>query len=210
MPHSDARRAREFTDPEPQGAPRDRALPGSGPDEAFLGELSGRRVLVLGCGTARRAARLVRAHGAVVDAVDPAADAIGRARAEHGSLPGLRLFHTALDAHLRTAEPYDVICSAGGVPAGELRRLLPSLATALVPGGALCLSVPDDDPTPVRPDGQPTAPAPDAWETLLAAHGLHVEETVTAPASGPAGGTGHLLVRARRPLRVVGRPRGGG
>ncbi|MDQ0682304.1 8-oxo-dGTP pyrophosphatase MutT (NUDIX family)/2-polyprenyl-3-methyl-5-hydroxy-6-metoxy-1,4-benzoquinol methylase [Streptomyces achromogenes] len=213
MPHSDARGAREFVDPEPQGAPFDWGLPGPGPDEAFLGELTGRRVLDLGCGTARRAARLVRAHGAVVDAVDPAADAIGHARAGHGSLPGLRLFHRALDAHLRTAEPYDTIYSAGGVPAGDLRRLLPSLATALVPGGTLCLSVPAGDPTPARPTVPPSAhpktPAPDAWDTLLAEHGLRVEETVTVRASGPAGRNGYRLVRARRPLRVRARPRGG-
>jgi 8-oxo-dGTP pyrophosphatase MutT (NUDIX family) len=251
MPHSDARRAREFLDPVPEGAPFDRELTGPEAEDAFLGELSGRRVLELGCGTVSRAARLVRAHGALVDAVDPAADAIGRARAGHGSLPGLRLVHAGFEAHLRTAEPYDVICSADDVPAGELRRLLPALATALVPGGTLCLAVPDGDPGPdsdagadsgplpsgdptpvlrhtvppavqqdvqpdVQPDVEPVPPAPDGWEALLAEHGLRVEEAVTVRVPGPADGTGpegppgRRFIRARRPLRVSARPRGGG
>ncbi|MEH0442329.1 NUDIX domain-containing protein [Streptomyces sp. B21-102] len=216
MPHSDARGARDFVDPDSEGPPFERELPAPEPAEAFLGELTGRRVLDLGCGTARRAARLVREHGAVVDAVDPAADAIGRARAAYGSLPGLRLFHAALDAHLRTAEPYDVIYSAGGVPSGELRLLAPSLATALAPGGVLCLSVPDDGPPTVPTTARPATPAPGTWETLLAEHGLRVEETATLRTSGPAnppgpaGRTGYRLVRARRPPRVCARPRGGG
>jgi 8-oxo-dGTP pyrophosphatase MutT (NUDIX family) len=231
MPHSDASRAREFLDPVPEGAPLDRELTGPEAEDAFLGELPGRRVLELGCGTVSRAARLVRAHGALVDAVDPAADAIGRARAGHGSLPGLRLVHAGFEAHLRTADPYDVICSADDVSAAELRSLLPALATALVPGGTLCLSVPDGDPRPdsgpvpalrptappaVQPDVQPAMPAHDGWEALLAEHGLRVEETVMVRAPGPAdrtgpeGPRGRRLIRARRPLRVSARPRGGG
>jgi hypothetical protein len=78
----------------------DWGFPGRGPDDAFLGDLKGRRVLDLGCGTARHAARLVRAHGAEVDAVDSAPGQIARARARYGCLPRLRLGHA--DAVLHT------------------------------------------------------------------------------------------------------------
>ncbi|MGW2049820.1 NUDIX domain-containing protein [Streptomyces sp. NPDC001858] len=192
----------------PEAERIDWGFPDAGPDDAFLGELKGRRVLDLGCGTARHAARLVRVHGAVVDAVDSAPGQIERARARYGSLPGLRLFHADAVAHLRAAaQPYDVIYSVNAVPFIDPRRLLPALATALAPGGMLCFSVlhtnsHGDGPTSelvARPEtlrfpggGKTTvrmwAPTPERWEALLAEHGLHVEEVVpvTAPAATAA------------------------
>ncbi|MGW1786013.1 NUDIX domain-containing protein [Streptomyces sp. NPDC002143] len=194
----------------------DWGFPDAGPDDAFLGELKGRRVLDLGCGTARHAARLVRVHEAVVDAVDAAPGQIERARARYGALPGLRLFHADAVAHLRAAaQPYDVIYSVNAVPFIDPRRLLPALATALAPGGTLCFSVlhtnsRGDGPTSdlvARPEtlrlaggGETTVrmwvPTPEVWEALLTEHGLRVEEMVpvTAPAPttapvGPAGPT---------------------
>ncbi|GAB7102664.1 hypothetical protein JCM4814A_09780 [Streptomyces phaeofaciens JCM 4814] len=204
----------------------DWGFPGAGPDEAFLGELRGRRVLDLGCGTGRYAARLVRAHGATVDAVDSAPGQIERARARYGSLPGLRLVHADAVDHLRAAEPYDVILSVNAVPYVDPRRLLPALATGLVPGGTLCFSVlhtdslghgPVSDVTP-RPEtlrfaggGEATVRmwvlTPERWTELLTDHGLHVEriETVTSPDAGnPAS---YRVFRVRRPPRVSARPR---
>ncbi|MFJ8112278.1 bifunctional class I SAM-dependent methyltransferase/NUDIX hydrolase [Streptomyces sp. NPDC096132] len=204
----------------------DWGFPGAGPDDGFLGELKGRRVLDLGCGTARYAAHLVRAYGAEVDAVDSAPGQIERARARYGSLPGLRLIHADAVAHLRASEPYDVIYSVNAVPYVDPRRLLPALATALRPGGTLCFSVlhtnsrgdgPTSDLT-ARPEtlrfaggGETTVrmwvPAPDVWERLLADHGLRVDrvETVTAP--DPANQAAYRVFRARRPPRISARPR---
>ncbi|MEV1068955.1 bifunctional class I SAM-dependent methyltransferase/NUDIX hydrolase [Streptomyces sp. NPDC050263] len=184
----------------------DWGFPDAGPDDAFLGELKGRRVLDLGCGTARHAARLVRVHEAVVDAVDAAPGQIERARARYGALPGLRLLHADAVAHLRAAaQPYDVIYSVNAVPFIDPRRLLPALATALAPGGTLCFSVlhtnsRGDGPTSelvARPEtlrfaggGETTVrmwvPAPEVWEALLADHGLRVEEVVPVTAPAPA------------------------
>nr|WP_308812127.1 class I SAM-dependent methyltransferase [Streptomyces sp. A244] len=107
---------------------------GGGPGSEVLGELTGRRVLDLGCGTARHAAHLVRAHGALVDAVDASAGQYERARARHGSLPGLRLVLGDAVEHLRGAEPYDVVYSVNAVPYIDPHRLLPALAGALRPG----------------------------------------------------------------------------
>lgn len=206
----------------------DWGFPGAGPDDAFLGELRGRRVLDLGCGTARHAARLVRAHGAVVDAVDSAAGQIERARARYGSLPGLRLVHADAVAHLRAARPYDVIYSVNAVPFVDPRRLFPALATALAPGGTLCFSALHTDsrgegPSPdlaARPEtlrfaggGETTvrmwAPAPEVWEALLADHGLLVEDVVTVSSPDPGNAAAHRVFRARRPVRVRARPRAG-
>ncbi|MFI7502853.1 bifunctional class I SAM-dependent methyltransferase/NUDIX hydrolase [Streptomyces sp. NPDC049687] len=204
----------------------DWGFPDAGPGVAFLGELKGRRVLDLGCGTARHAAHLVRAYGAEVDAVDSAAGQIERARARYGSLPGLRLIHADAVAHLRASEPYDVICSVNAVPYVDPRRLLPALATALKPGGTLCFSVlhtnsrgegPTSDlidrPEVLRFAGGGEATVrmwvltPDRWEQLLTDHGLFLDrvETVTAP--DPANRASYRVLRVRRPPRISARPR---
>lgn len=206
----------------------DWGFPGAGPDEAFLGELTGRRVLDLGCGPARHAARLVRAHGATVDAVDLSAGQIERARDRYGALPGLRLLHADAVAHLRSARPYDVIYSVGAVPFIDPRRLFPALATALAPGGTLCFSVlhtnsSGEGPTSelaARPEtlrfaggGETTVrmwvPATEVWEDLLTEHGLRVEEVVPVTSPDPVNLASYRVVRARRPVRVSARPRTG-
>ncbi|MFH8803318.1 bifunctional class I SAM-dependent methyltransferase/NUDIX hydrolase [Streptomyces sp. NPDC017936] len=210
----------------PEAERIDWGFPGAGPDDSFLGDLRGRRVLDLGCGIGRHAARLVRAYGAEVDAVDSARGQVERARARYGSLPGLRLVHADAVDHLRTARPYDVVYSVGAVPYVDPRRLLPALATALTPGGTLCFSVPHTDghgegPSAgvvARPEplvfaggGRTTVRrwvlAPEVWQELLAEHGLRVEEVVEVPSPDPAGLASYRVLRARRPVRVSSRPR---
>ncbi|WP_069772735.1 bifunctional class I SAM-dependent methyltransferase/NUDIX hydrolase [Streptomyces sp. LUP30] len=206
----------------------DWGFPDTGPDDAFLGELRGRRVLDLGCGTARHAARLVRAHGASVDAVDSAAGQIERARARYGSLPGLRLIHADAVAHLRAAQPYDVICSVNAVPFVDPRRLFPALATGLAPGGTFCFSALHTNSQGDGPDAELVArpetlrfagggettvrmwvPAPEVWEALLADHGLLVEDVVTVASPDSGNAAAYRVYRARRPVRVRARPRAG-
>lgn len=206
----------------------DWALPGVGPGAEILGELAGRRVLDLGCGTARHAAHLVRAHGAVVDAVEASATQYERARARYGSLPGLRLVRADAVEHLRTAGPYDVVYSVNAVPYLDPRRLLPALATALAPGGTLCFSalhtnslgdgpssVLESRPEPLRfaGGGKHTVRmwvlAPQVWEELLAEHGLRVEGVDVLDPPEPGNQASYRVFRARRPARVSSRPRTG-
>ncbi|MFF3737983.1 NUDIX domain-containing protein [Streptomyces sp. NPDC002566] len=204
----------------------DWGFPGAGPDDAFLGELKGRRVLDLGCGTARHAAHLVRSYGAEVDAVDSAPGQIERARARYASLSGLRLVHADAVTHLRTAEPYDVVYAVGAVPFADPRRLLPALATALKPGGTLCFSAlhtnshgdgPSSELVP-RPEtlhfagggkttGYMWVPTEERWRELLTGHGLDVEEVVTVRSPDPGNRAEYRVFRARRPVRVSSRPR---
>ncbi|MBT2511212.1 class I SAM-dependent methyltransferase, partial [Streptomyces sp. ISL-98] len=108
---------------------------GTGPGAEVLGDLTGKRVLDIGCGPGRHAAYLVREHGAVVDALDSSPSQHERARTRYGDLPGLRLVLADATEHLETAEPYDVIYSMNAVPYIDPHRLLPAVATALRPGG---------------------------------------------------------------------------
>ncbi|MFD8999607.1 NUDIX domain-containing protein [Streptomyces sp. NPDC059582] len=210
----------------PEAERLDWGLSGTGPGAEILGELAGRRVLDLGCGTARHAAHLVRAHGATVDAVEVSPSQYERARARHGALPGLRLVRADAVEHLRTAGPYDVVYSVNAVPYLDPRRLLPALATALAPGGTLCFSAlhtnsAGEGPSSAveaRPEtlrfaggGDHTVRmwvlAPPVWERLLTEHGLHVEGVEVLDAPEPGNLASYRLFRARRPERVVSRPR---
>ncbi|MHB9855478.1 bifunctional class I SAM-dependent methyltransferase/NUDIX hydrolase [Streptomyces krungchingensis] len=196
------------------------------PGSEVLGELAGRRVLDLGCGPARHAAHLVRAHGALVDAVDASASQIDRARARYGELPGLRLVLGDAVEHLRTAEPYDVIYSIHAVPYIDPRRLLPALAGALKPGGRLCFTVLHTNSAGTGPSTAVAARAetlrpaggadltvrmwvltPQTWEDLLVAHGLQVERVDVFDVPGADNHASSLLFQVRRPARRTSRPR---
>lgn len=199
---------------------------GTGPGDEILGELSDRRVLDLGCGPARHAAHLVRAHGAFVDAVDSSPSQCERARARYGSLSGLRLVQADAVEHLRACEPYDVVYSLNAVPYIDPRRLLPALAGALKPGGTLCFTVlhtnsRGDGPSSVvtsRPEILPLAGggettvrmwvlAPELWSDLLAEHGLRVERIEVLDAPDEDNQASYRVFRATRPVRVSSRPR---
>ncbi|MDQ1021340.1 8-oxo-dGTP pyrophosphatase MutT (NUDIX family) [Streptomyces afghaniensis] len=210
----------------PEVARIDWGFEGGGPGIEVLGELTGRRVLDLGCGPARHAAHLVRAHGALVDAVDSSAGQVERARARYGSLPGLRLVLGDAVEHLRSAEPYDVIYSVNAVPYIDPRRLLPALAAAPMPGGRLCFTVlhtnshgdgPSDEVI-ARPEilrlaggGDVTVQMwvldPELWTPLLAEHGLRVEQVDVLDTPQAGNHASYRLFRVTRPVRVSSRPR---
>ncbi|CAM5623444.1 bifunctional class I SAM-dependent methyltransferase/NUDIX hydrolase [Streptomyces griseorubiginosus] len=211
----------------PEPARFDWGFWGTGPGAEILGELAGRRVLDLGCGPARHAAHLVRAHGASVDAVDSSPAQLERARAAHGSVPGLNLIRADAVEHLGTAEPYDVIYSVNGMPYIDPRRLLPALAAALRPGGTLCFTVlhtnsRGDGPSTVvasRPEvlrpaggGEVTVHmwvlTTELWTDLLAENGLRVEGVEVLDAPEADNHASYRIFRVTRPVRVSSRPRG--
>ncbi|WP_461077842.1 bifunctional class I SAM-dependent methyltransferase/NUDIX hydrolase [Streptomyces deserti] len=198
----------------------------TGPGTEVLGEVSGRRVLDLGCGPGRHAAHLVRAHGALVDAVDASPSQYARARARYGSLPGLRLVLADAVEHLRTAQPYDVVYSVNAVPYIDPYRLLPALAAALKPGGRLCFTVLHTNsggdgpsstvtarPEILRPAGGADVTVrmwvltPELWTELLTEHGLRVEHVDVLDAPQADGHASYRLFRVTRPARVSSRPR---
>lgn len=111
----------------------------TGPGIESLGDVKGLRVLDLGSGLGRHAARLA-ALGAEVTAVDASATQHERAVTRYPSTPRLRFVCADAVAHLQDAAPYDLIYSVNCVPYLDPHRLLPALANAVRPGGRVVFS----------------------------------------------------------------------
>lgn len=90
------RRARQRADTERAGpAPVGTRIdwtqhPGHGPSAELLGELTGRRVVELGCGPGDTIAHLAARHDADATGVDASPAQIARARTRFGHISGLR------------------------------------------------------------------------------------------------------------------------
>ncbi|KUN03000.1 methyltransferase [Streptomyces yokosukanensis] len=197
-----------------------------GPGDGILGDLRGLRVLDLGCGPARHAAHLARAHGARVEAVDASRPQIERARTRYPDVPGLRLVHADAVEHLGTTAPYDVIVSLSTFHFLDPHRLLPALATALKPGGRLYFTVlhtnsAGDGPTSTvtpRPEVLHLADGddltvhmwvltPELWEDLLVQYGLRVQGIGVLDAPQEDNHASYRLFEVHRPARITARPR---
>lgn len=122
----------------------------------LLGEVAGRRVLEVGCGSAP-CARWLTAAGADVVALDLSAGMLARAR-ELGSATGLRplLLQADVGALPLADASVDLACSAfGGLPfVADARGALREVARVLRPGGRFVASVnhPLRWPFPDSPD----------------------------------------------------------
>ncbi|MER5495006.1 class I SAM-dependent methyltransferase [Streptomyces sp. NPDC002490] len=191
--------------------------PGIGPAAELLGEdLTGRRVVELGCGAGHNAAHLAAA-GAVVVAVDRSAGQIRRARGHYGHT-GAEFVHGSAAAHLnRVTESLDAIVSVfGAIGTTEPSRVLAACSRRLAGPGVLAFSVPHPQRTgtiPVSPrnrdtltlpDGTSAAPerwdiAPAAWGHALDRAGLLVTDVQNLFAPADARWPTTLLITARKP-----------
>ncbi|MFI6059195.1 class I SAM-dependent methyltransferase [Streptomyces sp. NPDC051286] len=178
---------------------------GEGPGTEALGEVSGKRVLDIGCGTGRYAAHVARACGAQVDAIDSSATQLRRALGQYGNTHGLSFVHGDAVEYARAGAPYDVVYSVHALGYIDPDRSLPAIRDALRTGGRLVFSVLHTDADgagpseTVRPrraevrlrDHTPLPVhmwviAPSLWEELLVRHGFDVEgiEILAAPDAG--------------------------
>ena len=118
--------------------------PGTGPAAGILGDLSGKVVAELGCGSGHNLAVLAARHGATVTGIDRDPAKVRRARDLYGDVPGLRVIHADAASYLSAipAASVDVCLSIFGAlsfsPPGPL---LKAAARALRPGGLLALTL---------------------------------------------------------------------
>jgi predicted TPR repeat methyltransferase len=105
--------------------------------KAGLQNLSGRRVLHLGCGTGFATVELAEL-GALITGVDPSADALAAARERSPDLPWLQAALEHPPAELQRGR-FDLVLSGSGSLAriGELEAWAAGIAVALRPGGEL-------------------------------------------------------------------------
>jgi SAM-dependent methyltransferase len=115
-----------------------------------LGDLTGKRVLHLGCGTGEGTAELA-ARGAVVTGVDVEGDALEAARERWPSILWVEADPQALPTELRRGR-FDLVYSGGGVLDGvvDLEGWTHGIAAALRPRGELLLF--DEHPIASRLD----------------------------------------------------------
>ncbi|MGV9245378.1 bifunctional class I SAM-dependent methyltransferase/NUDIX hydrolase [Streptomyces sp. NPDC003710] len=201
-------------------------IPEAGPGTEIFGDVTGLRVLDLGSGLGRHAARMA-ALGAKVTAVDSSPTQHQRAAARYPDIPGLRLVCADAVAHLSDADPYDLIYSVSGVPFTDPRRLLPTLANGLVTGGRFVFSTLHTNSHGAGPSASVVARPevlrlpgtdqehlvhmwvlePQLWEDLLVEHGLILESVTAIDSRQPDDTVSYRLYAARRPERVPSRPR---
>ncbi|MEE1774992.1 class I SAM-dependent methyltransferase [Streptomyces sp. NPDC048210] len=199
----------------------DWGIPDTGPGIEDLGDVNGLRVLDLGSGLGRHAAHLA-ARGADVTAVDVSPAQHQRALDRYPNAPGLHLVRADAVAHLRDADPYDLIYSVGSMPYLDPDRLLPILANALAAGGRLLFSAlhTNSDGSGPSPELLPRPEilrlpgttedhpvnmwvlTPQLWEDLLVQHGLRMEAVTTIDSPKPDNHVSYRLYAARRPQRV--------
>jgi SAM-dependent methyltransferase len=115
-----------------------------------LGELSGKRVLHLGCGTGEGSAELAD-RGAVVTGVDVLSDALDAARERWPSILWVEARPESLPTELRRGR-FDLVYAGGGSleEIDDLDGWAQGIATALRPRGELLVF--DEHPAAVRVD----------------------------------------------------------
>ncbi|MFF4602521.1 class I SAM-dependent methyltransferase [Streptomyces sp. NPDC001339] len=177
--------------------------PDHGPGESLLGQMRGRRVLELGCGTGCNLAHLATV-GARCVGIDVAPTQRMKAEARWGHIAGLT-FRTAEATQFLSdhTERFDVVFSIfGAVWFTDPERLLPLVRERLSQGGVFAFSH-----KPPAKDQQPGAAlrqaravsrwdcSADEWVDLLASVGFsNITAKVVAPPESEQEGT--LLVRA--------------
>lgn len=123
-------------------------VPGTGPGSEMLGDLRGRTVVEIGCGSGHNLAHLVLHRGARGIGIDRDPAKIERATRFYGHLTGVE-FHLADAAYKLNALPpssVDVCLSIfGALSFSDPGPILSATARALKPKGLLALTLRADD-----------------------------------------------------------------
>jgi SAM-dependent methyltransferase len=191
--------------------------PGVGPGAEILGaDLTGRRIIELGCGAGHNTAHLAAA-GATIVGLDSSAGQIRRAVAYYGHT-GARFLHTSADDYLDHApESLDAIVSVfGAIGTTAPSQLLAACSRSLNHRGVLAFCVPHPQRTGAVPHHPHTcAPVtlpdgtthtvkrwemePAAWIVALNRAGLTVTSVDHLHAPAGTRWPTTLLITARKP-----------
>jgi len=118
--------------------------PGTGPPPGILGNLAGRTVVELGCGSGHNLAVLAARHGANATGVDRDPAKAARVRELYGHVPGLRVICADAAGYLTAQPPATVdacLSVFGALSFSPPGPILEAAARALRPGGLLAVTL---------------------------------------------------------------------
>lgn len=118
--------------------------PGTGPPPAILGNLAGKTVVELGCGSGHNLAVLAHRHGATATGIDRDPAKVARTRELYGHVPGLRVIQADAAGYLAAQPPATVdacLSIFGALSFSPPSPLLEAAARALRPGGLLAVTL---------------------------------------------------------------------
>ena len=119
--------------------------PGTGPPPAILGNLTGKAVVELGCGSGHNLAVLAYRHGASATGIDCDPAKVARVRQLYGDVPGLQVIQADAASYLAAlpAASVDACLSIFGALSFTTTPglLLEAAARALRPGGLLAVTL---------------------------------------------------------------------
>jgi SAM-dependent methyltransferase len=118
--------------------------PGTGPPPGILGDLTGKTVVELGCGSGHNLAVLAARHGATATGIDRDPAKVTRARELYGNIPGLHVIRADAASYLAALPPASVdacLSIFGALSFTPPGPLLHAAARALRPGGLLAITL---------------------------------------------------------------------
>jgi SAM-dependent methyltransferase len=118
--------------------------PGTGPPPGILGNLTGKAVVELGCGSGHNLAVLAARYGATATGIDRDPAKVARARELYGNVPGLQVIQADAAGYLATLPPASLdacLSIFGALSFSPPGPLLQAAAQALRPGGLLAVTL---------------------------------------------------------------------
>ena len=117
--------------------------PGTGPPPGILGDLTGKTVVELGCGSGHNLAVLATHHSATATGIDHDPAKVARARQLYGNIPGLQVIHADAASTSPPCPPQQSMpaCRSSARLASPRRPATEGRRPRTTPGGLVAITI---------------------------------------------------------------------